>query len=114
MRSKRLSFTYKKPLRKWKDELLTIGSIPPPYMLYVDFDSKDYDIYDTEHGFHLIVNAKTKFDHHLKKIRIAPKFNSKGKMVNPAPKLIFCHCPKGKHVDKRLKGKLTMYNTGSN
>jgi hypothetical protein len=89
-----------------------VGATMPDNMLFVDVDSLNFDIYCTRDGFHVVTKLRRKFDYHFKRIRISPKFSKKGRVVNPEPKLIFCHCPK-QHREKRLKGKLQVYKTYS-
>jgi len=97
---------------KNKRKYLTIGVTRPRRMLFVDVDSKNFDIYETKDGFHIVAQLKKAFDYRFKRLRVASKIDSKGKVVNPEPKLILCNCPKS-HLDKRLKGKLQIYATVS-
>ena len=85
----------------------------PRGFLFIDVDSKNFDIYRTKDGLHIIAKLdKRGFDYNFSRIRISPKYNSKGKIVNPEPKLLICGCP-NKHKDKRTRGKLSPYLTKS-
>lgn len=80
---------------------------------YVDIDSRDFDIYATKDGIHLVFRLKKAFDYHFERIRIAAKLDKWGRVVNPKPQLILCHCPNHKHTDKRYLGRLELYGTAS-
>ncbi len=98
-----------------KRNYVTIGVTRAPNVLFCEGDTHNFDIYLTKHGFHLVAELKKPFDYDLarSRLRIGSKIDSSGKVVNPKPELVFCHCPKGKHNDKRLKGKPEFYITGS-
>jgi len=81
-------------------------------LFFCDIDTKNIDIYETKDGIHILANTRQRFFYHGRRIRISPKWNLKGKEVNPAPKLLFCNCPK-RHVDKRRKCKIVAYITKS-
>jgi len=90
-----------------------LAAFMPRGYLFIDVDSRDFDIYLTKDGLHVIAKLNKKgFDYNFNRIRISPKFNSKGKIVNPKPKLLICGCP-NIHQDKRTKGKLQPYITNS-
>ena len=83
-------------------------------VFFLDLDTKNFDLYETKHGIHIIAQLNKPFDHMFDRIRISAKYEEKtGKVVNPEPKLFLCHCPNGKHIDKRRKGKLEVYPTWS-
>lgn len=83
-------------------------------LFFLDLDTKDFDLYETGHGIHLIARLNKPFDYMFDRIRISPKYEEKtGRIVNESPKLLLCNCPDGKHIDKRLEGKLEVYPTWS-
>ena len=83
-------------------------------IFFLDLDSKNFDLYETDHGIHLIAKLNKPFDYMFDRIRISPKYEEKsGAIVNPAPSLLLCHCPNKHHTDKRLEGKLEIYPTWS-
>lgn len=92
----------------------TIGVIRPRNVFFCDIDStKGIDIYKTKDGFHLVSQLSHSFDYHFRRLRIGAKYDAKGRVVNPAPKLLFCGCPNRRHHDKRMKGTLELYVTAS-
>ena len=91
---------------------ITIGAKRKHGIFFLDLDSKNFDIYETKDGIHLIAYSSHKFFYHGRRIRVSPKWNIKGKVVSPAPRLLFCNCPK-KHEDKRRKCKIVAYITRS-
>ncbi|MDG7000432.1 MAG: hypothetical protein JRN15_15150 [Nitrososphaerota archaeon] len=83
-------------------------------LFFLDLDTKNFDLYETKHGIHLIAKLNKPFDYMFDRIRISPKYEEKtGETVNNAPRLIYCKCPKGVHLDKRLQGSLEVYPTWS-
>lgn len=81
---------------------------------FIDLDTCDFDIYRTAHGIHLVFRSLKPFDFKFQRLRIAPKIDSKGRTVNPAPELLLCHCPNNVHTDKRLNaGRMELYVTNS-
>lgn len=83
-------------------------------VFFLDLDTKDFDLYETKHGIHLIARLKHPFDYYFDRIRISPKYEEKsGEIVNSKPELFLCHCPNKKHVDKRREGRLEIYPTWS-
>lgn len=79
---------------------------------FVDIDSSDFDIYRTRDGIHLVFRLKKAFDYQFQRLRVAAKLDNKGRVVNPPPELLLCHCP-NHHVDKRYVGRLELYVTAS-
>jgi hypothetical protein len=79
----------------------------------VDIDSRDFDIYATGDGIHLVFKLKKAFDYRFERLRVASKLDRWGRSVNPQPQLIYCHCPDNAHADKRYVGRLEIYGTGS-
>lgn len=80
---------------------------------YVDLDTRDFDIYATDGGVHLVFKLKRAFDYRFERLRVAAKVDRWGRTVNPAPQLIFCHCPGHRHSDKRYAGRLELYGTAT-
>jgi len=82
-------------------------------IFFLDIDATNLDVYKTRDGFHVVSQLTHGFDYKFERLRVAPKVDHTGKVASPAPRLIFCACPKGKHVEKRFNGRLEMYCTSS-
>src|SRR5271157_6611931 len=96
-------------MNKEQKRYSALGAFMPKGYLFIDVDSRDFDIYLTEGGCHVIAKLDKKgFDYNFNRIRISPKYDEKGRIVNKSPELLFCHCP-SEHKDKRLKGKIVPY-----
>jgi hypothetical protein len=72
------------------------------------------DIFRTKDGYHIVAKLAKPFDYILTmrkgaRLRIAPKYDKRGRVVNPKPKLVFC--THKKHKDIRLEGRIELYAT---
>lgn len=92
---------------------ITFGVKRKHGLFFCDLDTKNFDIYETKDGIHIVAKSRHRFFYHGRRLRISPKWDVKGKEVNPAPKLLFCNCPNQKHVDKRKRCKIVAYITRS-
>lgn len=86
---------------------------PHSRTFFCDIDSGDLDVYLTQDGFHIVSRLPHAFDYEFKRLRVGSKIDSRGRTVNPEPRLVFCACPGGKHIEKRLNGRLEIYCTNS-
>ena len=82
----------------------------------MDIDAKTLHLWKTRDGYHVTALLRHGFDYLIEKkrprLRVGAKIDSKGKVVNLAPALIYCSC-KGKHKDERMLGRLQLYITNS-
>ena len=97
-----------------KEKYFTIGVTRRKKIFFCDIDADNIDVYRTLHGFHIVSELSHAFDYRFDRLRVAPKYDGKGKISSPAPKLIMCACPGHRHRDKRFFGKLELYATNSN
>ncbi|MHB1909273.1 MAG: hypothetical protein ACYCQJ_10460 [Nitrososphaerales archaeon] len=107
------AISLKKQKKERKEKLFTIGVLRPKQIFFCDIDSDNIDVYKTKDGFHIVSELDHAFDYSFDRLRVAPKYDSKGIEVNPAPSLILCSCKNGKHKDKRLFGNLEFYATNT-
>ena len=94
-------------------KFFTIGVTRRKKVFFCDIDADNIDIYSTKDGFHIVSELAHSFDYRFGRLRVAPKYDANGRKVSPAPKLVFCSCPRGEHVDKRVSGKLELYATST-
>jgi hypothetical protein len=95
------------------EKYVTVGIKRPrtSSLAFVDLDTHDLDLYRTKDGYHVVAKLDHKFDYHFRRLRVAPKWSVKGRVVNPEPSLVYCGC-KRKHKEKR-KGRIQVYITQS-
>ena len=79
---------------------------------FLDIDANNLDVYRTKDGFHVVSRLAHAFDYKFDRLRVSPKFDRQGEIVNSRPGLVYCGCPR-KHVEKRLNGRLEIYATSS-